>query len=119
MLPDRIRTDLREAMRSRDRVVVAALRSALAAVANAEAQPSPDGQGAMGMTSTSEHVAGSAIGVGATEVERKRLARDDVLAVLRREVEERRSAAQELRSAGRADRADEVDAEAEVLARYC
>jgi uncharacterized protein YqeY len=36
-LPDRLRADLRQAMRGRDRAATSALRTALAALANAEA----------------------------------------------------------------------------------
>ena len=42
---DRLRSDLRDAMRARDRDAVTALRTALAAIANAEAPPDDGSKG--------------------------------------------------------------------------
>ena len=42
---DRLRSDLRDAMRARDRDAVTALRTALAAIANAEAPPDDGSRG--------------------------------------------------------------------------
>src|SRR5918996_2373390 len=62
-LRERLRAALPEAMKARDAVAVAALRSALAAIDNAEAvaaAPAPPGAG-------SADVAGAAVGVRAAE----------------------------------------------------
>ena len=70
MESDDLRTHLRRqlsaAVREHDRPAVSALRSALAALDNAEAvQPGEDIQ-----PEVSQHVAGGVVGVGAAEVER-------------------------------------------------
>jgi hypothetical protein len=66
----RLRRALREAMRARGMVAVSALRSALAAIANAEAVPVRDG-GAP--SSSSPHVAAAAASPGAAEAQRRDL----------------------------------------------
>lgn len=112
---DILRRDLAIALKARDRVAIAALRSTLAAIENAEAppahQPAP---GAVG----SEHVAGSVAGLGAAEVERRQLTEDDLRGIVRAEVDERAAAALEYERVGRTDLAQRVRAEAEVLGRY-
>jgi uncharacterized protein YqeY len=113
-LSDALRRDLTAAMRSKDRVAVRALRSLLSALGNAEAVPTTGPETGGG----SEHVAGGVAGLGAGEAERRRLTDDDVAALVRQEVEERLSAADQLDAAGRSDRAEPLRAEAAVLARY-
>jgi len=110
-----LRTDLTAAMRARDAVAVAALRSALAAIGNAEAVPVvPDG----GATSSSEHVAGARVGLGAAEAPRRALSADDVAALVRAEATERGAAAEQMAALGRPEVAERLRAEAAVLARY-
>lgn len=58
-----LREDLTSAIKAKDRVAITALRSALAAIENAEA---PDQAGPS--PTESAHVAGSVAGGGATEV---------------------------------------------------
>lgn len=89
-IENRARTWLSEAVRSHDAVTVSALRSLLGAIGNAEAVPLPAGSDAG--TAQSEHVAGAAAGVGAAEAERRVLTDDDVAALVRVEISERRSA---------------------------
>lgn len=99
----RLRDRLTIAVRDRDRPAVAALRSVLAALDNAEAVPAGSGS-----TAASEHVAGAAAGVGAGDVARRVLGPDEERDVVGREVDEMRSGAQEYEALGATDRADEL-----------
>jgi uncharacterized protein len=108
----RLRSALADAIRTRDAAAVAALRSALGAIANAEAVP-PDPAGAP--VASSPHVAGAAAGLGAAEAERRRLTEADVEQIVRAEAAERLTAAEEYERGGRADRADRLRHEAAVL----
>lgn len=65
---ERLRAALRTAMRERDAVATAALRSALGALGNATAVPA-----AAPASTGDEHFAGSAVGVGAAEAPRRTL----------------------------------------------
>ncbi|PRY54024.1 hypothetical protein BCF74_12638 [Knoellia remsis] len=98
-----LRTALTQAMRSRDRAAAAALRSAIAALDNAEAIP----VGAAPATQASP-IAGSAVGVGATEAERRTLTHNDQLDIVETEVQDLRNAADELIDTGHEDRAAEL-----------
>jgi hypothetical protein len=89
-LKERLRTDLTDAMRSRDQVRLRTLRMALASITN-------------------EEVSGS----NAHE-----LSDEDVLKVLTREAKKRREAADAFEAAGRADQAEAERAEGDVLAGY-
>ena len=106
-----LRTALTRAMRDRDRLAAAALRSGLGAIDNAEAVPDapatclPDGS----------HVAGAVVGLGATEAARRDLSADDVRGIVQAEVDDRRAAADEIERAGRPDRAADLRREADVL----
>jgi uncharacterized protein len=108
-----LRADLTAALKTRDRIAAAALRSALAAIDNAEAVP-VDGAPVAGEGA----VAGAVIGVGAAEVARRGLTEVDVRAILAGEVQERRTAAAEYERLGRAERATQLRAEADVLGRH-
>jgi uncharacterized protein len=151
----RLRRALPAAMKARDRTTVAALRSALAAIDNAEAvevntpppatrpQPAPSaatdegpgtpapatpGTGATreagatqvagGSRAGGSPVAGAVVGLGAGEVERRRLTATEMEAIVRREVTERRTAARAYRDAGRSDHAERLRAEADRLSSY-
>jgi uncharacterized protein len=108
-----MRRGLTAAMKARDRRAVAALRSTLAAIDNAEAvdatQAPPAGEG---------EIAGAALGVGAAEVERRTLTAAETEAIVRREVAERETAAQAYERAGQSPHADRLRAEAELLSAY-
>lgn len=110
-----LRDDLTAALKARDRVAVTALRSALAAIDNAEAVPvdlpldSVTGNG---------HVAGSAPGLGTAEAERRHLTEAALRSIIENEVRERSVAAEEYEQLGRNDLAERLRAEAEVLSRY-
>lgn len=94
-------------MKARDLGAVAALRSALAAIDNAEAIDVGDAKaGAM---------ENSAVGLGAAEALRRELTELEVEAIVRREIDERRIAATEYDRLGATDRRDRLTAEADTL----
>lgn len=111
-LRQRLRTALPAAMKAGDRVAVAALRSALAAIDNAEAitrAPSADEGLAI------EQIA---IGVGAAEAERRILTGAQIDAIVRREVAEREAAARDYDLAGHPQRAERLRGEVAVLVAH-
>ncbi|MEU0490201.1 hypothetical protein ABZ249_13310 [Nocardiopsis sp. NPDC006139] len=109
-----LRADLVAAMKARRPEAVSALRTALAAIENAEAVTAPAGGGAAG----SEHVAGASAGVGSTEAPRRVLSAEDVHGLLRAQVTERRAEAERYAAHGRHDAALRLRAEADVLAGH-
>lgn len=114
-LRDRLSTALRTAMLAEDAVAVGALRSALGALANAEAVPiPPDAAGPQ--APTHPRLAGTTVGVGATEVDRRPLGDDEQRRVVQAEIDERLAAASQSDLGGRPDRGLRLRAEAEVLA---
>ncbi|GAB2982664.1 GatB/YqeY domain-containing protein [Amycolatopsis acidiphila] len=110
-----LRDDLTAALKARDRVAVTALRSALAAIDNAEAVPVDS---ASDSVTGNEHVAGAATGLGAAEAERRHLTEADLPSIVENEVQERSAAAQQYGQLGREDLAERLRAEAVVLSRY-
>jgi uncharacterized protein len=140
----RMRRALTAAMKARDRSAVTALRSALAAIDNAEAvdpantppatarQPgpgkAPPGEGRLptakvpsagdGDPPGKGRIAGAALGVGAAEAERLTLTPAETQAIVREEVTERQAAADAYERAGRSGPAERLRAEAEVLTGY-
>ncbi|MEO3757091.1 hypothetical protein ABGB19_02215 [Mycobacterium sp. B14F4] len=108
------RTTLREALmaarKDRDPVRVAALRSALSAIDNAE---TPDD--ARIDAPSSPTIAGGVAGLGAAEVARRELDDPRIRELIRTEVAERRDAAEQMAAGGQADRASQLRAEAAVL----
>jgi uncharacterized protein YqeY len=94
---DRMRADLLTARKARDKAVEAALKRALAAFDNAGAVP---------VTSR------------ATEVPRRELSDADYVQLIRAEIEEAETAAQQYEAGGRADAAAQLRAESAVLERY-
>lgn len=109
-----LRRDLKAALKARDRVSITALRSALAAIENAEALPADH----LRRTTENEHVAGAAAGVGATEAERRQLTDTELHAIVEKEAHDRAAAAGEYERLGRHDRAESLRSEADVLNRY-
>ena len=108
-----LRAALVPAMRAKDTVALTALRSALAAIADAEAVDASTVE-RLSVT-TSGHVAGAVTGIGAGEVARRQLSDDDVRRIVLDGVLTRRSDADTLQRYGAAERADTLRAEAEVL----
>jgi uncharacterized protein YqeY len=105
-LPDRLRGALRGALKDRDAAATAALRSALGAIANAEA------------VDTVPVDLVPAVGVGAREVARRDLTDDQVAAIVRAEVTDREAAAREYDGLGRPERAERLRAEAAALTAH-
>lgn len=111
----RLRADLTNAMKARDKIAVAALRIALAAFDNAEAVPAPP----IGRApSTSEYVAGTSVGLGSAEVARRELTLEDLYAVLRAQIDERVAEANAYAAHGHAEAGDRLRREADVLRAY-
>ncbi|WP_326794091.1 GatB/YqeY domain-containing protein [Streptomyces sp. NBC_01808] len=109
-----MRADLRAAMKARRREVVSALRTALAAIDNAEAVEAPAAEAEQG----SGYVAGARAGVGSAEAARRVLSAGEVRALLRVQITERRAEAGVYERAGRAGAAERLRREADVLAAY-
>jgi uncharacterized protein YqeY len=97
-------------MKARQPDAVAALRSALSAIDNAEAVEAPDplptGEGP---------IAGAVVGFGATEVPRRVLSAVEETAIVQLEVDERLGAAADYDRLGRAEAAAKLRAQAAVL----
>jgi len=113
-LRDRLRGALKGVLAMRDRTAVAALRSAIAALDNAEAVPVARERAA----AMEGPIAGAASGVGATEVPRRRLSDREALAVVEGQVRERQVAADEYDRLGRSESAERLRREAEVLVAH-
>jgi uncharacterized protein len=121
----RLQGALRAAMRERDMAAVSGLRSALAAIANAEAVPlpaAPSGQPPAGDQDVAgsqhvagSHVAGSTAGLGGGEASRRAVAEDEATAIAAAEVTERRAAAAEYEAAGQHERAERLLREARAI----
>lgn len=111
-LRDCLRAAVPVAMKSRDRRAVSALRSALAAVENAEAVEIDADAPRAGA------IEASRVGVGAAEAARRELTEADVMAIVQTEISERRAAATTYEASGHAERAAELLAEADVLAAH-
>ncbi len=107
-LRGRMSAALTDAMRARDRVAVSALRSALSAVANAEAVP-------IDTVPRAGAVEQARLGAGAADAPRRELTEADVRLIVGAEVAEHDRATAHLRDAGRPDDAARVAAEADVL----
>lgn len=102
---------LRAAMKDRDTVAASALRSVLAAIANAEAVPVGPGTA----TAASQHVAGGTAGVGSGEAERRRLTPEETDRIVRDEISEREAAARQYEDGGHPERAGRLRREARVI----
>lgn len=113
-LRERLRAALLSARKARDATAVSALRTALAAIDNAEAVAPP--AQAAGVEAQSEHIAGTAGPLGSGEAARAELTEDAMRAIVAAEVDERRAAAAAYEARGEAARAAELRAEADVLA---
>lgn len=96
-----LRAALSDAMKARDCTAVAALRSALAAIDNAEAVEPPEVD----------------TGGPATEMARRLLTDGQILRIVRSEVSQRLAAAQDYQQAGQLERAERLRTEAQVIDR--
>ena len=111
---DEWRTDLRRrlvsAMKGRDSIAMAALRSMIGAIDNAEAA---DAEAAPAVEAGV--IAGGVTGAGAGEVARRDLTSSDLVAILRNEATERRTDGAGYRDVGQSDAAASLEAEAAVI----
>lgn len=98
----RLRNALTVAMGERNADAVAALKSTLAAIANAEAVDAP-------VTSTPR------LGLGAGEAPRRALSEDEAVQIIRAEIAERASAAKEYERLGQTEAAGRLRAQAAAL----
>jgi uncharacterized protein len=114
-LRDRLRRGLPAAMKARDPVAVAALRSALSAIENAEAV---DAGQAPPPTVIEGATAGAIVGLRAAEVDRRALTQAQVEAIVRAEVADRTAAAGHYDRLGQPTRAEKLRAEATILHTY-
>lgn len=106
---DRLRSALRQAMKDRDQHATAGLRSAIAAIDNAEAvEP-----GALEMAPGP--IAGARSGLGAAEALRRRLTPAEVTMLIQAEVDDRLTTADEYADIGQHEAADRLRAEAAAL----
>lgn len=104
-----LRDDLRRAMKERDTAAVSALRSALAAIANAEAVAVPEHD------PTAEPLGTAGL---ARDVPRRVLGADEVVAIVRDDVDARRAALPSYERHGDPARVERMRAELRVLSRY-
>jgi len=107
-----LRAALATSMRSGDRGATAALRAALAELANAEAVPTEmDASSGAG----DEHFAGSSRGLGAAEAARRPLSEAAVRLIVEEEMAARRASALQFRAQGRSDEAADLARGASAL----
>jgi uncharacterized protein len=111
-LRTRLQAALKDALKARDKPAVAALRSAMAAIDNAQAVPTEQPPAT---EASSEHLAGTAVGLRAAEAERKTLSAEELDEIVRTEITDRREAADHYRRAGQDEMADQLEREAGVL----
>jgi uncharacterized protein YqeY len=102
---DRMRQDLRTAMKARDRVTVGVLRATLGAIANAEAVPSDARPNVPGRHEP-------------TEVPRRELGEADVAAVIEREIAEMEADARIHREHAAAGPQADLEARIAILTAY-
>ena len=110
---ERMRADLPVAMKARDASAVLALRTGLAAIANAEAPPVP----APASPSTGSGPADPVVG-RLVEHDRLDLSPDDVDRILRHEIADRHDTIAAIEPHGRDAEVDDLRAEIAVLQRY-
>ena len=112
----RLQVALRAAMKERDTVAMSALRSALGAIANAEAVPLPEASvGRPGPPSGNVPIAGSVAGLAGAEIGRRVLTEDEAAGIAAAEAADRRAAARDYQAAGHTDRAGRLRREAQAI----
>jgi hypothetical protein len=111
----RLRNALPAAMKDRDMTAVAALRSTLGAIDNAEAV---DAAQAPAVGIGDAEIANSMVGLGAGDVVRRVLTENQIAGIVRAEIADRRTAAADYERAGVHDRAERLRSEAGVLAAH-
>lgn len=111
-LTDRLRADLKQAMRERDRPATRAIRRLMSAISNAEAVPQ---QGDIPPQVVNP---GAPIVASRSDVPRAELAPQDITRVVAAEIRDLVSAIAEHDSHGLVERATELRREKDVLERY-
>jgi hypothetical protein len=101
-------------MKARDADALAALRTAIAAIDNAEAVAVPSTRAPV----TSSHVAGARSGAGSTEAARQRLGSDESRDILRGQIAEHAREADRYDTLGQADAAERLRRQARTLEAY-
>jgi uncharacterized protein YqeY len=102
-----MKADLINAMKSREHLKVATLRSVLAALDNAEAVP------VSGQRTVAEPVIGQS-----HEVPRKVLSEEEITQIIQREIDERKAASTEYLRLGQLDEAARLQSAAALIAAY-
>lgn len=109
-----LRRDLAAAMKARDPDAVAALRTAIAAIDNAQAVAAPEAA----PPATSAHIAGARAGLGAAEAARRPLTADELEAILRGQLAEYAREADGYAAHGQEAAAQRLRNQASLLSRY-
>jgi hypothetical protein len=109
-----LRRDLTAAMKARDSDQVAALRTAIAAIDNAEAAAAPQAAPA----ATSAHFAGAHAGLGAAEAARRQLTGDELRVILQGQLAEYTTEADRYAAHGQDAAAQRLRNQASLLSRY-
>ena len=109
-----LRAGLTAALKARDADTVAALRTAIAAIDNAEAVPARD----TAPPATSAHIAGARSGPGSTEAARRQLTAGELHDILRDQITEHTREADRYHALGQASAAERLRRQARTLATY-
>ena len=109
-----LRHGLVTALKARDTDALAALRTTIAAIDNAEAVPVPD----TSRPATGVHIAGSRSGPGSTEAARRQLSASELRDILAGQITEHTREADRYDALGRADAAERLRRQARTLTAY-
>lgn len=108
-----MRADLGVAMKARNSRAISALRTAIAAIDNAESVDST-----AEIAPASAHIAGATIGLGTAEVPRRSLSPAQVHAILRAQIDDRSAEADRYETLGQIEAAEGLRGEAQIIAAY-
>lgn len=108
-----MRADLGVAMKARNSRAISALRTAIAAIDNAESVDST-----VATAPASAHIAGATIGLGTAEVPRRSLSPAQVHAILRAQIDDRSAEADRYETLGQIEAAEGLRGEAQIIAAY-
>ncbi len=109
-----LRAGLVTALIARDTDAVTALRTAIAAIDNAQAVPAP----ASAPAAASAHIAGARSGAGSTEAARRQLGSGELRDILHGQVTEHAREADRYAVLGQAEAAERLRRQARTLASY-
>ena len=109
-----LRHGLTTALKARDTDAMAVLRTAIAAIDNAQAVPAAG----LSPPAASAHVAGARRGVGSTEAARRQLSGSDLRDLLRDQIAEHAREADRYADLGQADAAQRLRRQARTLGAY-